>query len=40
MGTLLGLSLRYDIIKTHGGEVKVETKEENATQFIKLLPVQ
>ena len=26
-GTGLGLSLSYDIIKTHGGEIKVETKE-------------
>jgi signal transduction histidine kinase len=26
-GTRLGLSLAYDIIKAHGGEIKVETKE-------------
>ena len=26
-GTGLGLSLAYDIIKAHGGEIKVETKE-------------
>ena len=26
-GTGLGLSLSYDIIKAHGGELKVETKE-------------
>jgi signal transduction histidine kinase len=26
-GTGLGLSLSYDIIKAHGGEIKVETKE-------------
>ena len=25
-GTGLGLSLSYDIIKAHGGELKVETK--------------
>ena len=25
--TGLGLSLSYDIIKTHGGEIKVKTKE-------------
>ena len=23
----MGLSLNYDIIKAHGGEIKVETKE-------------
>jgi signal transduction histidine kinase len=28
-GTGLGLSLSYDIIKAHGGEIKVETKEGN-----------
>ncbi|MEI9909585.1 MAG: ATP-binding protein [Bacteroidota bacterium] len=26
-GTGLGLSLSYDIIKAHGGEINVETKE-------------
>ena len=26
-GTGLGLSLSYDILKAHGGELKVETKE-------------
>ena len=26
-GTGLGLSLSYDIIKAHGGEIKVESKE-------------
>ena len=26
-GTNLGLSLSYDIVKAHGGEIKVETKE-------------
>ena len=38
-GTGLGLSLSYDIIKTHGGELKVETKEGAATEFIIQLPV-
>jgi signal transduction histidine kinase len=33
-GTGLGLSLSYDIIKTHGGEIKVETKESEGTEFI------
>lgn len=33
-GTGLGLSLSYDIIKAHGGELKVETKEGEETTFI------
>ncbi len=37
-GTGLGLSLSYDIIKAHGGEIKVETKEEEGTAFIIQLP--
>ena len=32
-GTGLGLSLSYDIIKAHGGEIKVETKEEKGSIF-------
>ena len=38
-GTGLGLSLSYDIIKTHGGEIKVETKEGEFTEFVIQLPV-
>jgi len=38
-GTGLGLSLSYDIIKAHGGEVKVETKEGEGTIFIIQLPI-
>ena len=38
-GTGLGLSLSYDIVKAHGGELKVETKEGKGTTFIVLLPV-
>ena len=38
-GTGLGLSLAYDIVKTHGGELKVETKENEGTAFIIQLPV-
>jgi len=38
-GTGLGLSLSYDIVKAHGGEIKVETKEGEGTEFIILLPV-
>jgi len=37
-GTGLGLSLAYDIIKAHGGEIKVESKEGDLTTFIIQLP--
>ncbi len=37
-GTGLGLSLSYDIIKAHGGEIKVETKEDEGSEFIIMLP--
>jgi signal transduction histidine kinase len=37
-GTGLGLSLAYDIIKAHGGEIKVETKGGEGSEFIILLP--
>jgi signal transduction histidine kinase len=37
-GTGLGLSLSYDIIKSHGGEIKVNTKENEGTEFIISLP--
>jgi len=30
----------YDIIKAHGGELKVETKEGQGTEFIIRLPIQ
>ncbi len=38
-GTGLGLSLSYDIIKAHGGELKVETKEGEGSVFIIQIPV-
>jgi two-component system, NtrC family, sensor kinase len=38
-GTGLGLSLSYDIIKAHGGEIKVETKEGEGVEFMIQLPV-
>jgi two-component system NtrC family sensor kinase len=38
-GTGLGLSLSYDIIKAHGGEIKVESKEGEFTEFVIVLPV-
>ncbi|MES1226879.1 MAG: HAMP domain-containing sensor histidine kinase, partial [Bacteroidota bacterium] len=37
-GTGLGLSLAYDIVKAHGGEIKVETKEGEGTEFSIQLP--
>ena len=37
-GTGLGLSLSYDIVKAHGGELKVETKEGVGSSFIIHLP--
>jgi len=37
-GTGLGLSLSYDIVKAHGGEMKLETKEGEGTEFAITLP--
>ena len=38
-GTGLGLSMSYDVMKAHGGELKVETKEGNGSEFIIQIPV-
>ena len=38
-GTGLGLSLSYDVVRAHGGEIKVETKEGEGSEFIIQLPV-
>ncbi|HSH20638.1 MAG TPA: ATP-binding protein, partial [Draconibacterium sp.] len=38
-GTGLGLSLSYDIVKAHGGEIKVESKVGEDTEFIIQIPV-
>ncbi|MBK9106558.1 MAG: two-component sensor histidine kinase [Saprospiraceae bacterium] len=38
-GTGLGLSLSYDIVKAHGGELKVETKEGEGSVFVIQLPI-
>jgi signal transduction histidine kinase len=38
-GTGLGLSLSYEIIKAHGGEILVETKEDEGSEFIIKLPI-
>jgi signal transduction histidine kinase/ligand-binding sensor domain-containing protein len=37
-GTGLGLSLSYDIVKSHGGDIKVETTEGMGTEFTIELP--
>lgn len=40
LGTGLGLSLSYDIVtKGHGGELRVETREGEGTEFIIGLPI-
>jgi signal transduction histidine kinase len=39
-GTGLGLSISNDIVKAHGGELKVETKESHGTIFLITLPIQ
>ncbi len=38
-GTGLGLSLSYDMVKAHGGELKVTTKEGEGTEFIIEMPI-
>jgi two-component system, NtrC family, sensor kinase len=38
-GTGLGLSLSYETVRAHGGEIKVETREGEGSEFIILLPV-
>ena len=37
-GTGLGLSLSYDIVKAHGGELRVESTQVQGTTFSILLP--
>ncbi|MGB7841842.1 MAG: ATP-binding protein, partial [Salinimicrobium sp.] len=39
-GTGLGLSLSYDIIKSHGGELKVESEGGEGSQFMISLPLE
>ncbi len=38
-GTGLGLSLSYDIIKAHGDELKVASKEGEGSEFVIYLPI-
>jgi len=37
-GTGLGLSLSYDIVKAHGGELRVESEEGEGSEFIIQIP--
>jgi signal transduction histidine kinase len=37
-GTGLGLSLSYDIVKAHGGELKVQTTEGVGSEFTITFP--
>ncbi|MCH7414561.1 ATP-binding protein [Belliella sp. R4-6] len=39
MGTGLGLSLSYDIIKAHGGKIDLISEEGKGTEFIITLPL-
>lgn len=39
-GTGLGLSLSHDIIKAHGGEIKINSKNGNGTEFLIRLPIE
>lgn len=38
-GTGLGLSLSYDIVKAHGGELSVDTNPDYGTSFIISIPI-
>jgi signal transduction histidine kinase len=38
-GTGLGLSLAYDIVKAHGGEIMVESAKDKGTTFTVELPI-
>ena len=39
-GTGLGLSLSYDIVKAHGGELKAESKEGEGAVFVIQIPAE
>jgi len=38
-GTGLGLSLSYDVVKAHGGDIKVESREGEFTEFLITIPM-
>ena len=37
--TKITVQTSYDIVKAHGGELKVETKEGEGSEFIIQLPI-
>ena len=37
-GTGLGLSMSYDIVRSHGGDLKVESQEGEGTTFTISIP--
>lgn len=39
-GTGLGLSLSYDIVKAHGGDLRVKSVEGEGTEMVILLPIE
>jgi signal transduction histidine kinase len=39
-GTGLGLSLSYDIVKSHGGDFRVKSNEGEGTEMIIFLPIE
>lgn len=39
-GTRLGLSISYEIIKKHGGEIKVDSKTGEGTTFTVKIPAE
>ncbi len=39
LGTGLGLSIAYDIVKAHGGSLKVDSKAGEGSEFIVALPI-
>ena len=39
VGTGLGLSISYDIVKAHGGEIRVDTEEGAGSEFLVVLPL-
>ncbi|HET7002531.1 MAG TPA: ATP-binding protein, partial [Puia sp.] len=38
-GTGLGLSLSYDMVKAHGGELKMESREGEGAEFVMVMPI-
>ncbi|MEO8765602.1 MAG: ATP-binding protein [Ginsengibacter sp.] len=39
VGTGLGLSISYDIIKSHGGEIRLESEQGVGSEFLIILPL-